>query len=120
LLSISDIYGLQDAAQVSIHIAVPKPQHAKARARQLSVARQILVGIRLQIVMAAINFDDQGMLQANEINDEAFARRLTPEMKSSRSPGAQMIPDLHFLRCQRLPQAPSNLVCHTPPGSRFA
>jgi len=55
-----------------------------------------------QIVLAAIDLDYYAMLQANEIDDVSFSWRLPSEMKSARSPRAEVIPDFYFLWCQRL------------------
>jgi len=37
-------------------------------------------------MLATINFDDESMAQAHEVDNETIARRLLAKMKASRSP----------------------------------
>jgi hypothetical protein len=56
----------------------------------------------VKIVLSAVNFDNETVLQADEINDVAFAWRLPTEVISALTPRAEMIPDFNFLRRERL------------------
>jgi hypothetical protein len=50
------------------------------------------------IMLAAINLDDDTVLQTDEVEDVSLTRRLPPEMIPAFAPRSQVIPDLHFLR----------------------
>jgi hypothetical protein len=93
---------LQHIIKISVNVAIPKAQNAKSGMRQFLIAFTIFGGVRFQIVLAAIDLNDQGMLHASEIDYVPAARCLPAEMKSAFFPGTQMIPDFYFLRCQRL------------------
>ena len=92
------VYCLQNTDQIPIHIIVPKSQHAKSIADEMTIAHSISYDVGIEIMLAAIDFDDQLLPQANEIDDEAVARRLAAEMKAALAPGAQMNPQFDFLR----------------------
>ena len=81
----------------------------------MPVAHSISRGVIIEIVLAAIHFDDQLLLQANEIDDEAVARRLAAEMKAALAPRAQMNPQFDFLRSHRLAQLTGDLIGHEDP-----
>ncbi|MEA2981855.1 MAG: hypothetical protein QOF09_3678 [Alphaproteobacteria bacterium] len=59
----------------------------------------------IEIVLPAVDLDDEAMLHANEVDDVAFAGRLAAEMKSALPPGSEMNPKLHLLGRHRLPHA---------------
>ncbi len=63
---------LQNAIAILDHLAVPKSEHAIALAFQENSARRIGVGAML----AAIQFDDQPSLDADEIGDVPAADRM--------------------------------------------
>ena len=109
------VYRLQNTDQIPIHVAVPKSQHAKSIADEMPVAGPIPRGVVIEIVLAAIDFDDQLLLQANEVDDETAARRLAAEMKAALAPRAQMNPQLDFLRRHCLAQLAGDLIGHERP-----
>ena len=81
----------------------------------MPVAYSISRGVIVEIVLAAIDFDDQLLLQANEVDNEAIARRLAPEMKAALAPGAQMNPQFDFLPGHCLAQLAGDLIGHENP-----
>jgi hypothetical protein len=81
----------------------------------MPVAHSISRRVIIEIVLAPIDFDDQLLLQANEIDDEAVARRLAAEMKTALAPGAQMNPQFDFLPGHCLAQLAGDLVGHEDP-----
>ena len=82
----------QDPAEVSIDIIVPESQHAKSLTFEMTVALYVTLGVFVFVVLPAVNFDDQPMLDADKIQDSVVPWRLSPEMKSPGSPGTQMHP----------------------------
>ena len=68
------VYCLEDTDQIPIDLVIPKSQHAKSVAHEMPVALAIARGVIIEIVLTAIDFDHQLMLQANKIDDEAVAR----------------------------------------------
>jgi hypothetical protein len=71
---------------------VPESQRSETFFRKLIIAFGIKPRVRIQIMLSAIDFDDQTMLEADEINDVARSRRLAPEMESPLAPFTQMDP----------------------------
>ena len=80
------VYRLQDTDQISVHVAVPKSQDAKSIAHEVPIAQSISRCMIIEIVLAAIDFDDRLLLQANEVDNEAVAWRLASEMKAVLAP----------------------------------
>ena len=74
----------------------------------------------IEIVLAAIDFDDQLLLQANEVDNEAIARRLAAEMKAALAPRAQMNPQFDLLWGHRFAQLAGDLIGPTRPAWRPA
>jgi hypothetical protein len=62
-------------------------------------------------VLAAIYFNDQPLLEANEVDDELVYWCLAAEVISAPFHGAQLNPELDFLRCHALAQGPCSLIC---------
>jgi hypothetical protein len=52
----------------------------------------------IEIVLAAVDLDNEMMLHADKIDNVTFARRLTPEVKSALAPCSQVNPKFHLLR----------------------
>jgi len=109
------VYRLQDTGQIPIHVGIPKSQHAEPIADEMPVAHSISCGVIIEIVLAAIDFDDQLLLQANEIDDETIVRRLATKMKAALAPRAQVNPQLDFLPGHCLAQLVGDLVGHEDP-----
>jgi hypothetical protein len=89
---------LQHTVQILIDIVIPKSKHTKTRTHQFLIALAVVFRVTIEVVLTAVNLDDNVMLQAHEVDDIAFARGLPPEMISALSPGAKMIPNFHLLR----------------------
>jgi hypothetical protein len=80
------IYRLQHAFEIAIDIVVPEPEAAKASPRKTGVTIRIVRSMFIEVVLPAIEFDDEPVLHTDEVNNETFARRLSPEMKSALAP----------------------------------
>jgi hypothetical protein len=65
---------LQNSIQILIDVVVPEPQHAKSIAREVAIASLILRRMLIEIVLAAVRFDDELVLHAHEVNDIAVPR----------------------------------------------
>jgi len=56
------IDGLQHTRQITINIAIPKPENAKASAGKSVVAYSIFCCMTFKIVLAAVDLDDKTLL----------------------------------------------------------
>jgi hypothetical protein len=65
----------------------------------------VLRGVTVEAVLPAVDFDNEAMPEANEVDDEGVPRRLSPEVIAARSPRAKMHPEFDLLRRHSLPQA---------------
>ena len=110
------VYCLQDPNQILVHIAVPKSQHTKSIADEMPIAHSIARGVIVDIVLTAIDFDHQLLLEANEVDDEAVARRLAAEMEAALAPRAQMDPQFDLLQGHCLAQLAGDLIGHEDPA----
>jgi hypothetical protein len=50
------------------------------------IAHGVTLRMPIEIVLTAIDLDDEPMLQANEINNEPVTRRLSSEMETTLPP----------------------------------
>ena len=101
-LSQYSVYRFQHTGEITVDVAVPEPQSAKARPRELAVAGLIASLMRIEIVLTAVDLDDELMLQTNEVDNESLARRLSAKVIAARSPRAEVNPNFHLLWSHRL------------------
>ena len=80
------VYCFQHTREILVHVRIPEPQHTKSVAHEMPVAAAISRGVFIMIVLPAVDLDDQPLLQTDEIDDEAIARRLAAEMKTALAP----------------------------------
>jgi hypothetical protein len=111
--------GRKHSLQIAIEVMVPETQSPETLPGKMTVALHIAPGMRIKVMLTAVHFDDQTMLETDEIHDMIIARRLSAEVKSLFSPGAQMNPQLHLLWGHLFAQGTSNLVGHNPPPGRL-
>lgn len=76
----------QNAFQIAIDVAVPEAKDAETGTLELFVSRLVVRAMRIDIVLSAIYFDREAVLQTNEIDDVAAAGRLTAKMESLAAP----------------------------------
>jgi hypothetical protein len=76
----------QYAREIAIDVAVPKSQNAKAGLLERVVAGRITQLVRIDVVLAAVDFDNQLVFHADEVHDKAFTRRLSAKVKAALSP----------------------------------
>jgi hypothetical protein len=103
--------------KIVVDLVIPKSQHSETAAFKTIVAHPIASRVVIEIMLTAINLNDEAMSHAHEVDNRAAARRLATKMKSTLAPGAKMHPELDLLRRQRLAQTAGNFVSHdrTPP-----
>ena len=68
--------------KIGVDLMVPKPQRAKALRREKSVASHVMRGPFILAVLGAIRFHNDAVSEADEIENIAFERRLTAEVKA--------------------------------------
>jgi hypothetical protein len=76
----------EHSREVAIHVAVPKAQNAKPGAAECAVATYIARLMSGEIVLAAIDLDNETLLEADEVNNESLTRCLPAEVVASLSP----------------------------------
>ena len=79
--------------------------HAKAQGLQGLVAAAVCRDGVVKAMLAAVDLDDEPVLQAGEIDDAASDRHLAAEMQAVHPLLAQLDPQLHFLRRHALSQS---------------
>jgi hypothetical protein len=82
----------------------------EALAREAVVSIAIGSRVRLVRMLRAVNLDDDAMLQAGEIHDEAQDRHLATEMKPGLPQSAQCNPELRLMRRQAFSQTAGNVT----------
>ena len=73
---------LYDAVKIGVDFMVPKPQRAKAPRREKSVASRVMPRSFILAVLGAVRFHDDAVFEADEIENIAFERSLTAEVKA--------------------------------------
>jgi hypothetical protein len=107
----------QHTFEVLVDVVIPKTQDLETLLREAVISLRVAPSMRVEIMLTAVDLDDEALLQADEINDEAIARRLPAEMESTLSPGAEVYPQLDLLPGHALAQRTRDFVRHPPPGS---
>lgn len=77
---------LQHTVEIAVDIAVPEPEDSKTIVRKARIAFRVSYSMFIEVVLPAIEFDDEPVLHAHKVDDESFARRLPSEVKSALSP----------------------------------
>jgi hypothetical protein len=72
---------IQDACQVLVDVMVPESKDRKACFLQTGIPQAVLLAFN---VLAAIQFDDQSLLQTEEVDNVASQRGLPPEFYAER------------------------------------
>jgi hypothetical protein len=76
----------QDAVQIAIDFIVPESQHPEALVGKVIVALRIAASMRIEIMLTAIDLDQESMPETDEVYDIAVAWGLTAEVESAFSP----------------------------------
>jgi hypothetical protein len=86
------VYRREHALEVLINIVIPESKYSEASPRELPVAFSVAPRMNIKVMLPAIDFDNETVLEADEINDVIILRRLATKMKTSVPPFAQMHP----------------------------
>jgi hypothetical protein len=76
----------QHTLEISINFVVPKAQNPEALTDKMIVAFRVSAGMCIEVVLAAVNLDDDAVLKTYEIDDEIVAWRLAAKMESALLP----------------------------------
>jgi hypothetical protein len=82
-----------------IHLIVPESKNTESELSNFVVPHAILVCRLVLIVLATVQFNNQPVLEAREVNDVPRAWRLSAEMKSLLALKSEVDPELYLLRC---------------------
>ena len=96
-----------DAIEIGVDVRVPDPDRAKTRPAKHRVTHGVVIGLRAFGVLASVNFDNQTLPEADEIEIESEQRRLSTEMESLRAHLPKLNPETDFLRRHRSAQLAS-------------
>jgi hypothetical protein len=105
----------EDTFEIPINVMIPKTQNLKALLCKYRIAMHIGSCMRIEVVLASIDFNNEPMFKTHEVHHVVLARRLPAEMKSLFSPGAQVNPQFHLLTRHSFAKAARKLVRHVPP-----
>jgi hypothetical protein len=72
--------------EVFIDIVVPKAQDLESLLGEMIVTFCVTPRMRIDVMLTAIDFDDEPMFEADKIDDKTVTRRLTTKVKPSPSP----------------------------------
>jgi hypothetical protein len=60
--------------QIPVDFIIPETQHPEALARKMAVALGVAPGMHIEVMLTAVDLDDEAMLEANEIEDVTRGR----------------------------------------------
>ena len=64
----------EHARKIPINLVAPESQHPKSFLLEVMVTRAISQRVLIEIVLAAIDFNNQMMLKTDKVHDEVIAR----------------------------------------------
>ena len=108
----------EDTFEIPINLIIPKAQNSKPLLCECNIAMRINSCIRIEVVLASVDFNNEPMFKTHEIHDVVLARRLSTEVEALFSPGAQVNPQFHLLMRHSFAKAARKLVRHVPPPGR--
>jgi hypothetical protein len=111
-----------DTVDVGVDVGVRDAEGVEAFSPQHGIANAVVFGLVFIEVAAAIGFDDETRLEADEIEEISPERRLPPEPKPLRSQRLEVRPKPRFLRRKRASHRPGAISDIPPPkwGGRLA
>ena len=71
---------LQHTDQVRVDLIIPEPQHLEAALCKNRIASPVAIRVSVEIVLTAIQLDDEVLTQADEIDNVMLAWSLPSEM----------------------------------------
>jgi len=79
----SVIYDNKNTLQVAIDVIIPEPQHPEAFTGKVTIARSIAPGMHVEIMLTAVDLDQDPVLETDKIYDVAVAGSLAAEVESA-------------------------------------
>jgi hypothetical protein len=102
----------EHAPEIAIDLVVPIAQYFKPSRREMRISDSIFFLMFIKVMLPAVDLDDDASPQTYKIDDIAIPRRLSAEMKSARTPRAQMNPEFDLLTGHRLAELTRAFVSH--------
>ena len=93
---------LDDAVDIGIDIGIPKPDDPKSQTHQRGITQGILRCVSGKTVLAAVDLDNQSMLEAQEIDDVTTDGCLSTKMKTHAPQATESNPHPDLLTGHRL------------------
>jgi hypothetical protein len=78
-------YG-QHAVEIPIDLIVPESKDSESLRCEMLIAFCVAARMCIEIVLSAIDLDDEAMLEAHKIDDEIVTRRLTAKVETAFAP----------------------------------
>lgn len=101
-----------NAVETVVDIAVSKAQHPIPAPLQPVIPRGISRSVLRQLMLHAIDFDDQALGEASKVNDEAFNGVLATKVIALCSEFPKLLPQAFFGNRFSPSQLPRNLIGH--------
>jgi hypothetical protein len=76
----------QNTLQIPVNVVVPETQYPEPLIRKIAIAFRVAAGMCVEVMLTAVDLDDEALLETDEIDDIAGARGLTAEMVSEPPP----------------------------------
>jgi hypothetical protein len=95
---------LDDAVEVRVDVRVPGSDRTKPCPSENRITHGVMISLQVFGVLAAVDFDDQAVLEADKVEIEAQQRRLPTEVKPVSAHLAKLLPEAIFLRRHALAQ----------------
>ena len=90
---------LHNAIEVRVDLRIPEPQRPKSGPTQDGVAHSVVISLNNIVgMLAAVDLDDEAMLEADKVEIKSQQRRLPAEMVSFLAQGAKVKPKARFLQ----------------------
>ena len=76
----------QHAVQIPIDFIVPKSQYPEALDNEVMVPPRITPGVCIEVMLTAVDLDDEAVFETDEVDDISIARGLAAKVESLFSP----------------------------------
>jgi hypothetical protein len=76
----------QHALQIAVDFVVPEPQNSKAFTGKVIVSLRVALGMGVEIMLAAVDLDDEAVFETDEVYNIVITRGLSAEVKALPSP----------------------------------
>ena len=73
---------LDHAVEVIVDVVIPEAKRQETEPSKMCVAARVMREASIFAMLAAVDIDDEPRLEADEVENVAFQRRLSPEVKA--------------------------------------